>query len=87
MIKVYNECKDKEEAIPQPQLRLIVDEKRIRINCVNEDGEILAGIWSVYSDSDCSTVFHIDAKEAIENEKYSTDWAEWDKNGAFIKLK
>ena len=85
MIKVYNECKDKEETLPQPQLRLEVNgNKEINIDAVDDNGKRIATIWTVYFNSE--TVFHIDAKKALEREKHSTDWAEWDEDGKFIKL-
>ena len=84
MIKVYNECKDKETTLPQPQLKLIVDDKDIYIIAVNEDGEILADIWVVWAGA--KSFFVGCAKQAIETNKHSTDWAEWDSDGKFIKL-
>ena len=50
MIKVYNECKDKETTLPEPKLQLRVDGKNIYINAVDENGKNLAAIWVVYAD-------------------------------------
>ena len=84
MIEVYNDCPDK-ETLPQPQLKLEVYGKDIIIIAVNENGKLLAAIWGVVSNG--KSFFSLRAKQAIEREKHSTDWAEWDENGSFIKLK
>ena len=84
MIKVYKDRKE-ETTLPQPQLKLIVSEKYIIIVAVNENEKDLASIWCVTPDG--STFFHIRAQEDIEKNQHSTDWAEWDSDGRFIKLK
>ena len=89
MIKIYNECKDKEitlpqlqlhKTLPQPQLQLSVDDKVIYIKAVNDNGTQIANIWT------CQNGFAGFAKECIIMKNYSTNWADWGKLGEFIKL-
>ena len=84
MIEVYNDCKE-ETTLPQPQLKLEVDGKSIYIHAVDKDGKRIASIWVVVSNGE--TCFHLRAKQDIEDHKHSTDWAEWDEDGRFVKLK
>ena len=83
MIEVYNDCQ--ETTLPQPQLQLVVHKKNIYIYAVDENGNNLACILTVHSTGE--TCFYVRAKDALARKDHSTDWAEWDGSGAFIKLK
>ena len=85
MIEVYNDCKDKEETLPQPQLKLRVVDKNICIEAVDDNGKCLAIIW--VGSLTGNATFYECAKGGIEYNQHSTDWAEWDEDGKFIKLK
>ena len=70
--------------LPQPLLTI----KAASSNClgilaVDENGEWLADIATVGDNlSQCNA----SAKSTISNNGYDTSWAEWDKDGCFVKL-
>ena len=77
MIKLRTEEKAPETK-PEPELRL---NKDLSIDVVDEDGKVLACMVLSRGKRD------VDCPRTIEARGYSTDWAEWDENGACIRLK
>lgn len=70
----------KEESKPKPYLHLQkVAFGKLTIVALNSEGDIIAFICgeSGYSEN---------AKGRIESSGYSTSWAEWDKDGRFVRM-
>ena len=62
-----------------PILRLVKDGGYISIDCVDEDGCVIAYFLTI---TECGVTVKFSAKNALEENGYDTSFTSWDENGA-----
>lgn len=80
-LKIYNPGKPEDAKKPRPLLKLGDDGN---VHVVDDDGRTIAVLYG-YSKRLLTIAAFSLAKSVIEDRGFDTSWAEWDKEGRFVR--